>query len=199
MGYEIGKNLKRQNVKLDYKAFNKAIVDVMEDKQESLDNEQRREIMTKISKKQREERKKAAEMNQTKGEEFLAANKEKEGVNVTDSGLQYKAINEGTGAKPKASDIVEVHYKGTLIDGTEFDSSYKRNKPAEFPLRNVIPGWTEGLQLMTVGSKYMFFIPPKLAYGPRGNTTIPGNSTLIFEVELLSIKEKKEEPKTKKK
>jgi FKBP-type peptidyl-prolyl cis-trans isomerase len=121
------------------------------------------------------------------GEDFLAANKSKEGVKTTASGLQYKVLKEGKGPKPKSTDTVKVHYRGTLLDGTEFDSSYKRGEPVEFPLDQVIKGWTEGLQLMPAGSKYQFWIPANLAYGEPGNRGIPPNSTLIFEVELLEI------------
>jgi len=122
------------------------------------------------------------------GKEFLAANASKEGVVTTESGLQYSVMQQGNGAKPTAEDTVTVHYKGTLIDGTEFDSSYKRNEPAQFPLNGVIKGWTEGLQLMSVGSKFKFTIPSELAYGARATGEITANSTLIFEVELLEIK-----------
>ncbi|BDY03521.1 FKBP-type peptidyl-prolyl cis-trans isomerase [Ferrimonas sp. YFM] len=122
------------------------------------------------------------------GEAFLAENAKKEGVKVTESGLQYKVITEGEGAKPAATDTVEVHYRGTLIDGTEFDSSYKRGESISFPLNGVIKGWTEGLQLMNVGSKYELYIPSELAYGERGaGQSIPGNAALVFEVELLGI------------
>jgi FKBP-type peptidyl-prolyl cis-trans isomerase FkpA len=131
-----------------------------------------------------------ADPNSEKGEAFLKENSTKEGVKTTASGLQYKVLKEGTGKSPKATDTVEVHYKGTLLDGTEFDSSIKRGQPATFPLNRVIPGWTEGVQLMKEGAKYQFTIPSKLAYGERGTPggPIPPNSTLIFEVELLSIK-----------
>ena len=121
------------------------------------------------------------------GLDFLQQNSSKPGVVSLPSGLQYLVLSEGSGAKPAATDRVKVHYAGTLINGTEFDSSYKRGTPAEFPLNGVISGWTEGLQLMTTGSKYRFFIPPDLAYGSRAVSTIPANSTLIFEVELLDI------------
>lgn len=122
------------------------------------------------------------------GEQFLAENAKKEGVITTPSGLQYKVLTQGTGAKPKATDSVNVHYRGTFIDGREFDSSYKRNSPISFPLNGVIAGWTEGVQLMSVGSKYEFYIPYRLAYGERGaGGAIPPYAALIFEVELLAI------------
>lgn len=127
---------------------------------------------------------------QLKNEEYLSANKKKDGVVVTESGLQYKVINEGTGAKPKSDDVVKVHYTGRLTDGTVFDSSVERGTPAEFPVNQVIPGWTEALQLMSVGSKYELTIPAKLGYGERPAGPIPANSILLFEVELLDIVKK---------
>ena len=131
-----------------------------------------------------------ADSNSEKGEAFLKENAKKEGVKTTASGLQYKVLKEGTGKSPKKSDTVEVHYKGTLLDGTEFDSSYKRGKTIEFPLSGVIAGWTEGVQLMKEGAKYQFTIPSALAYGERGTPggPIPANATLIFEVELIAVK-----------
>lgn len=122
------------------------------------------------------------------GEKFLAGNAKKSGVKTTPSGLQYEVLTEGSGAKPKATDTVVVNYAGTLLNGTEFDNSYKRGQPIEFPLNGVIRGWTEGLQLMPVGSKYKFYVPHDLGYGPNGNGPIPGGATLVFEVELLNIK-----------
>jgi len=130
-----------------------------------------------------------ADKNQKEGEVFLAENKKKKGVITLPSGLQYQVIKEGTGKIPKATDTVTTHYRGTLIDGTEFDSSYKRGEPASFPVNGVIKGWTEALQLMKVGSKWQLFIPSNLAYGPQGaGQAIGPNATLIFEIELLSIK-----------
>ena len=128
-----------------------------------------------------------AEKTKEEGAKFLAENKSKEGVFTTESGLQYKVITEGTGPKPTATDNVKVHYTGTLLDGTTFDSSVERGEPAEFELDGVIKGWTEGILIMPVGSKYIFWVPSELAYGERGNRGIKPNSTLKFEVELLEI------------
>ncbi|MBU2869144.1 FKBP-type peptidyl-prolyl cis-trans isomerase [Colwellia sp. E2M01] len=130
----------------------------------------------------------AAEASLAEGVDFLAENAKKEGVMVTESGIQYEVITEGEGAKPSAEDTVTVHYKGTFLNGETFDSSYDRNEPAVFPLNRVIQGWTEGVQLMPIGSKYKFTIPSDLAYGPNGNPPrIPGNAVLQFEIELLDI------------
>jgi FKBP-type peptidyl-prolyl cis-trans isomerase len=130
-----------------------------------------------------------ADTAKEKGAAYLAENAKKEGVKTTASGLQYKVIKEGTGKKPTATSTVKVHYRGTLINGKEFDSSYKRNEPIEFPLNGVIPGWTEGLQLMKEGGKTLFVIPSNLAYGPSGaGSDIGPDETLIFEVELLQVK-----------
>lgn len=125
--------------------------------------------------------------NITAGEAFLAKNKSNPNVKTTASGLQYEVITPGSGDKPLATDTVTVNYKGTLLDGTEFDNSYKRGEPASFPLNRVIPGWTEGVQLMSKGAKYKFYIPYQLAYGPNGTGPIPGGSVLVFEVDLISI------------
>jgi len=156
-----------------------------------IDEEKIREVLTALDEsvrtKQEEKAKVESEKSKVEGEKYLADNAKKEGVMVTESGLQYEVMSDGEGAKPVATDVVKVHYKGTLLDGTEFDSSYSRNEPTTFPLNRVIPGWTEGLQLMPVGSKYKFTIPSDLAYGDRDLGKIPANSTLIFEVELLEI------------
>jgi FKBP-type peptidyl-prolyl cis-trans isomerase len=133
------------------------------------------------------EKAKAGAENLAKGTAFLEANKTKEGVVALPSGLQYKVIKEGTGNTPVATDKVKTHYRGRLIDGKEFDSSYKRGKPAEFPVTGVIKGWVEALQLMKEGAKWELYIPANLAYGTRDTPTIPANSTLIFEIELLEI------------
>ena len=150
--------------------------------------DQIRDTMMAFEKDMQQKQAEAGKKNEADSEKFLADNKKKDGVKTTASGLQYKVIKEGNGPQPKSSDTVTVNYRGTLTDGTEFDSSYKRGQPATFPLAGVIKGWTEGLQLMKTGSKYQFFIPPALAYGEHSpSPTIPPNSTLIFEVELISI------------
>jgi FKBP-type peptidyl-prolyl cis-trans isomerase FklB len=142
--------------------------------------------------KQQEMVKKLGEKNKVEGEAFLAENKKKEGVITLPSGLQYKVIKAGTGKKPKATDTVTVHYQGTLTDGKEFDSSYRRGQPVTFPVNGVIPGWTEALQLMEEGAKWQVFIPSSLAYGDRGaGRDIGPHATLIFEIELVSIQEQK--------
>ena len=137
--------------------------------------------------KQQEMATQLAEENLVKGAEFLAENGKKDGVVTTESGLQYEVMVAGEGASPVATDTVKVHYKGTLLDGTEFDSSYSRGEPAVFPLNRVIPGWTEGVQTMKEGGKTRFFIPSELAYGERATGNITPNSTLVFEVELLEV------------
>jgi FKBP-type peptidyl-prolyl cis-trans isomerase FklB len=154
-----------------------------------LTQDQVKDVMTQFEKDMEQKQKEAGEKNKTEGAKFLEENKKKEGVKTTASGLEYKVIKDGTGPQPKATDMVTVNYRGTLIDGTEFDSSYKRGQPATFPLNGVIKGWTEGLQLMKVGSKYQFFVPSNLAYGERSvGPDIAPNATLIFEVELLDVK-----------
>jgi FKBP-type peptidyl-prolyl cis-trans isomerase len=147
----------------------------------------RQEFMQKLQGRQVAKMKDEADKNQKEGDAFLAKNKDKPGVKVTASGLQYEVVKQGTGPKPKATDIVKVDYTGTKIDGTKFDSSVDRGQPATFPLNQVVPGWTEGLQLMPVGSEYKFYIPGKLAYGERGPAQIGPNATLVFSVKLISI------------
>jgi len=195
IGADIARNFATQKMDINNDAFVNGFMDASADTSSGVEvkinEEEALKVLTKyqqVMTAKRETEANAATMeNVIKGQEFLAANKEKDGVKVTASGLQYKVITLGDGAKPKASDKVKVHYKGTLIDGTKFDSSYDRGTPAEFPLGNVIKGWTEGLQLMPVGSKYEFYIPSELAYGQRAPQTIGPNQTLIFEVELLEI------------
>jgi FKBP-type peptidyl-prolyl cis-trans isomerase FklB len=164
------------------------VKDALSGKKPALSEAEERDVMMSFQKEVTEKQKVMADKSAAEGQKFLADNKKKEGVKTTPSGLQYKVVKEGTGPQPKAADTVTVDYRGTLIDGTEFDSSYKRGQAATFPLGGVIKGWTEGLQLMKVGSKYQFVIPADLAYGARAmGPDIAPNSTLIFEVELKEI------------
>ncbi len=188
IGLNIGSNLARQNVEINADALSAGIKDAIAGKPQ-LTQDQVKEVMTTFEKDMQAKQKAAGEKNAAEGTKFLEENKKKEGVKTTSSGMQYKVIKEGTGAQPKATDTVTVNYRGTLINGKEFDSSYKRGQPATFPLNGVIKGWTEGLQLMKTGAKYQLFVPPNLAYGERAaGPDISSNSTLIFEVELLDIK-----------
>lgn len=192
IGVNFGTNLKRSNItEINEKAIIAGMYDVLEEDSVKIDIQQTGQIINNYIKGIQE---KVGEENLAKGEKFLSDNAKKEGVVITESGLQYKIINEGTGDKPLATDQVKVHYKGTTIDGKEFDSSFKRNQPATFAANRVIKGWTEALQLMPVGSKWELYIPAELAYGQRGaGADIGPNETLIFEVELLEIV--KPEPK----
>ncbi|HIF9059044.1 TPA: FKBP-type peptidyl-prolyl cis-trans isomerase [Photobacterium damselae] len=186
-------------IKLDRKDVLAGVEDVFADKSR-LTPEQTQQALQELDKRVSEivqqKAKQESEQNLKAGTEFREKFAKEQGVVTTKSGLMYKIEKEGTGPKPVATDTVEVHYKGTLIDGTEFDSSYKRNQTATFPLNQVIPGWTEGVQLMPVGSKFEFVIPPQLAYGSQANPSIPANSTLVFQVELVGIKGKTEKPAT---
>ena len=188
IGLNFGMNFKRQNVDLNSDAFAAGFKDGMSGRNPLMSEQEVRETMTAFEKDMQQKQGEMAQKNGAEAEKFLAANKTKEGVKTTSSGLQYKALKEGNGAQPKSSDTVTVNYRGTLIDGTEFDSSYKRGQPATFPVGGVIKGWTEALQLMKVGSKYQLFIPASLAYGEQGRPGIPPNATLIFEVELMDVK-----------
>ena len=192
LGMDIGGSMKSQSIDIDPDTFAKGIKDVVEGNKALLTNEEFQATMQKFQQemmaKQADQSKIIAEKNKAEGEAFLAANKSKDGVATTESGLQYIVIEEGSGDSPKATDTVSVHYKGTLISGVEFDSSYKRNQPASFPVNGVIPGWTEALQLMKLGAKWKVFLPSDIAYGERGaGQQIGPNATLIFEVELISI------------
>ena len=188
IGLDLGFNFKKQNLELNTDALLAGVKDALGGKQPLLSESEVKETMTALTKQLEEKQKAVAEQNVKDGEKFLAANKTKEGVKTTASGLQNKVIKEGTGPQPKVTDSVVANYRGTLINGTEFDSSYKRGQPATFPLSGVIKGWTEGLQLMKVGSKYQLFIPANLAYGDRAmGADIAPNSTLIFEIELVGI------------
>ena len=188
-GYQLGKRLEQFDIDADIAV--RGLRDAASGAEAALPEEDMMEALRAHDQKTRsameEQARAEAEKNEAAGKAWLAENAKKDGVKVTASGLQYQVVEEGKGPKPKETDKVKVHYRGTLIDGTEFDSSYKRGEPAVFPLNRVIPGWTEGLQLMNVGSKYKLFIPASLAYGPGPKPGIPGNSTLIFDVELIGI------------
>lgn len=192
IGMDIGTKLKAQEIDVDPDLLARGIKDVMSGQATLLTPEQARETLGGLQKelaaKAEEHRKEVAEKNKKEGEAFLAANGKKKGVVTLPSGLQYRILKTGTGPSPKKTDTVETQYRGTLIDGTEFDSSYKRGRPAVFPVNGVIAGWTEALQRMKVGGKWRLFIPPELAYGERGAGPIGPNATLVFDVELLSIK-----------
>lgn len=186
LGLSLGTNLKRSGVEpgeVDLDLFARGMKDAASNSGQMTEAEARNAIMAY----QTEARKALAARNKTAAAEFLAANKSKEGIVTTASGLQYKVLASGAGDSPKSNDTVTVHYKGTLLDGTEFDSSFKRNQPATFGVGQVIKGWTEALQLMKPGAKWQLFIPPDLAYGEQGRPGIPPNSLLNFEVELLSV------------
>ncbi len=193
LGADLGSNLKQQAVEIDYDVFMAGMTDAMLDGElVKLDQKQRRSVMATLQQRIRDKAKNEGETNLKKADEFLAKNKkENSDIKETPTGLQYRVLREGDGDSPVAEDRVKVHYAGKLIDGTQFDSSYERGDPTEFGLNQVIKGWTEGLQLMKVGAKYEFFIHPKIAYGSRPRPTIPANSVLIFEVELLDIVTKK--------
>jgi FKBP-type peptidyl-prolyl cis-trans isomerase FklB len=193
IGIDIGKNFKHSNIDIDLEALAQGVKDAISDSTPLLTEQQREEAMRQLQQemvaKRNESAKKAGEKNKVEGEAFLAENAKKEGVVTLPSGLQYKILKQGDGRKPKLTDEVTTNYRGTLIDGAEFDSSYKRGEPTSFRVNEVIAGWTEALQLMPVGSKWQLFIPSNLAYGERGTGgPIGPNATLIFEIELLAIK-----------
>jgi FKBP-type peptidyl-prolyl cis-trans isomerase len=193
IGVNIGQNFRIQGVEIDLNILTRGIKDALANGKLRMTEQEINECMnkyqTELIAKQLENRKRLGGKNQQEGETFLVENKNKEGVTTTATGLQYKVIKMGSGAKPKATDTVEVHYRGTTLDGKEFDSSYKSGQTASYRLDRMIKGWIEGIQLMPVGSKFQFFIPPNLAYGERGaGADIPPSATLIFEVELVSIK-----------
>jgi FKBP-type peptidyl-prolyl cis-trans isomerase FklB len=188
IGLDIGKNLKNQSVEVTPEILARGIQDVLDSNKKVLTEVQVQKVMMEFQNQMMAKQNKKGIKNKKDGEVFLAENKKLEGVITLPSGLQYKIITAGTGEKPKADETVSVHYRGTLIDGTEFDSSIKRGQPATFPVNGVIKGWTEALQLMSVGSKWQLFIPSDLAYGAKGAGGVIGpDATLIFEVELLSI------------
>jgi len=192
IGMNIGSDLKRQSVDIDTNILARGVNDGFSGGQPLLTEQEMRETMAAFQKEMMAKQEEIGKKNKIEGEAFLAENKKKEGVKTLPSGLQYKVIKAGTGKKPKLTDTITAHYRGTLINGTEFDSSYRRGQPASFQVNGVVPGWTEALQLMEEGAKWQLFIPSNLAYGERGaGREIGPNAALIFEVELLSIQEKK--------
>lgn len=194
LGREIGNSFRESPVEIDFDIFIQGMRDTLKGRESLLDADETGQIKQEFSRQVQERRQTQmaalSEKNRADGEAFLAANKNKEGVVTTESGLQYKVLKKGNGPKPQDNDRVTVHYRGKLLDGTEFDSSHKRGKPATFQVSGVIRGWTEALQLMNVGSEYRLFIPSDLAYGNRGaGRQIGPNAMLIFDVELLGIEQ----------
>jgi len=189
LGYILAENTKKSESLLNPEAFLQGVKDNIKSKDPVLSEEDRTAVKNKIKRKaELKEKKEQEEYHKMESQNFLEENKKREEVKTTESGLQYEILEEGKGANPKLTDQVEVHYKGTLIDGSEFDSSYKREKTAKFPLNAVIKGWQEGLQIMKEGAKYKFYIPSELGYGSQGaGAKIPPHSTLIFEVDLIKI------------
>ena len=203
LGMNLGSNLQRDSIDIDTAIFLRALKDALAGGKTLLTESETRaaltQLQTAVRSKQMEKMKLAGEANRKEGDSFLAANKTKEGIVTLPSGLEYKILTQGTGPKPAATDTVVCNYRGTLINGTEFDSSYKRGQPATFAVSGVIKGWTEALQLMSVGSKWQLFLPAELAYGERGpSPEIGPHSTLVFEVELLSIQAKDKEKEKEK-
>ena len=195
IGLNIGKSFRKDSVDVNSAIFARGVKDAITGAKPLLTDDELKAVLTELQaelkKRQDDVTRAAGETNQKAGDTFLAENKTKDGVVALPSGLQYKIITAGTGPKPAETDSVVCNYRGTLLDGTEFDSSYKRGQPATFPVNGVIKGWTEALQLMPVGSKWQLFVPPDLAYGARGaGGEIGPNATLLFEVELVSIQEK---------
>jgi FKBP-type peptidyl-prolyl cis-trans isomerase len=192
IGMNIGATMRRQSVDIDPAILERGLNDALAGGKTLLTEDEAKAVMTslqaEVRKAQEEKAQVAADTNKKEGDAFLAENKTKEGVVALPSGLQYKVLTEGSGPKPTANDSVVCNYRGTLLNGTEFDSSYKHGQPITIPVGRVIKGWSEALQLMPVGSKWQLFIPPDLAYGPRGaGNDIGPDATIVFEVELLSI------------
>jgi FKBP-type peptidyl-prolyl cis-trans isomerase FklB len=188
VGRNIGDSLKKSGLEIDIDIFTAAVAETQAGSPDRMTDSEKMEVSATMQKQQTEHAAKITNENKSKGQAFLAENAKQEGVTVLPSGLQYKVITAGTGKMPSSTESVTVHYRGTLIDGTEFDSSYKRGQPATFPVNGVIKGWTEALQLMHEGAKWQLFIPSNLAYGERGaGANIGPHATLIFDVELIKI------------
>ena len=198
VGYDIGRDIKQQEVDINTDLLLKGMKDALTGAKTAMPEQEMKETLQKVQQemlaKQRERMQKLAEKNKKEGDAFLQENKKKEGVKTTASGLQYRVLAYGKGAKATVNDMVLINYKGTLINGAEFDSSYKRGQPATFPVKGIIPGVSEALQMMNVGSKYQFVIPPEIGYGMNPAGPIGPNSVLIFEIELLEIKKAQASP-----
>jgi FKBP-type peptidyl-prolyl cis-trans isomerase FklB len=192
LGYQFGQSVKHQGLDIKLELYTSGIRDALSGSKPQLSQEEMQQTISELQKRfiaaREKEIKEISARNLAEGKAFLEENKKKEGIKTLPSGLQYKVLTEGSGKTPKAADNVTVNYKGTFINGSEFDSSYKRGKPTTFQVDKVVKGWTEALQLMKEGSKWELFIPPELGYGDRGGGPVPPNSTLIFEVELISVK-----------
>lgn len=195
LGYQYGETFKKQGIDIDLEIFTGAMRDGLDGREPAMSPEEIRKNLSALQQRmfaaQQQQLREKATKNLEEGKAFLAENAKKKGVTTLPSGLQYRVLTAGSGASPKDKDGVTVNYRGTLVDGTEFDSSYKRGKPESFKVDGVIAGWTEALQLMKKGAKWELFVPPELAYGERGMGRIPPNSTLIFEVELVSVESPK--------
>lgn len=199
IGYQIGSNFKRDGLEVDLNMVTNGMKEALAGTKSPLTPEETQKLMTDLQKglqaKAEAKQKAEGDKNAAAGKTFLAENAKKPGVKTTASGLQYKVITEGKGDSPKATDMVKTNYKGTLIDGTEFDSSYKRGQPATFPVNGVIKGWTEALQMMKPGAKWQLWVPSDLGYGPRGAGDMIGpNATLAFEVELIEVQKPEAKP-----
>jgi FKBP-type peptidyl-prolyl cis-trans isomerase len=188
VGSQFGKSLTSQNLDLDSRMVSRGIVDSIDGGKNPLTDAEMEAAMVQLNENRRKEMAETAAKNKIEADNFLSRNRVAEGVKVTASGLQYKIIAEGKGPQPKDEDIVAINFRGTFPDGKEFDQSYKRGVPAEFPVKGVIPGWGEGLKLMHKGGKAMIYVPPELGYGDRARQNIPSNAVLIFEVELVDVK-----------
>jgi FKBP-type peptidyl-prolyl cis-trans isomerase FklB len=195
VGYQVGGDFKRQKLTIHPELFLKGIQDALEDNELLMNKAEIQKLLVDMKKKivasEQEKKKKEAEQSLAKGKTFLSKNEKKKGVRTLESGLQYRILKKGSGASPKEADMVTVHYRGTLIDGKEFDSSYKKGEPVTFRADSCIRGWAEALQMMNVGDKWKLFIPPDLAYGERGAGLISPNSTVVFNMELISVRRSK--------
>jgi FKBP-type peptidyl-prolyl cis-trans isomerase len=193
LGYQFGQNLKAQGLDINLEIYNSGIQDALGGTKPLLSQYEIIKVVSDLQKRaliaRQKESKEKADKNLAESKLFMEENKNKEGVRTLPRGLQYKVLTEGSGKTPKAADKVTVNYRGIFINGTEFDSSHKRGKPATFQLDKVIPGWMEALQIMKEGSKWQLFVPPELGYGERGGGPVPPNSTLIFEIELISVED----------